>query len=453
MRVFSTGAVLALSSLASAMMPTNRPVVLSDNAEYIPDRYIVVLQDGLSSEQVDLHLNWVSAVVLPSAYSTSESSQYGIKDVFNFKHKDFKGYFGEFPLDVIQSLTRNENVKYIEPDMVVRTMRSYTFDLSHKSSQKDSSSSSEEEEEVDSPSTKMSESAIGASQLETHAPWGLARISHRHWENETDHDLYPYYETTGENVTAYIVDTGCNVDHNDFEGRASWGVSTVDEGMFDGNGHGTHVSATVAGKKYGVAKKANIVAIKVLSSEGSGSTSGVIKGIEWAAEHHTERAKKSKDGKAKSVANMSLGGGRSRALDHAVDAAVAAGIHFAVAAGNENQDACNTSPAASQHAITVGASTITDRRAWFSNWGRCVDIFAPGKDILSAWKGSKSATNVISGTSMASPHICGVLASYISRPEYEDLDPSEIKELITKKLSTKGAILGLIGRASHTKNR
>jgi cerevisin len=224
------------------------------------------------------------------------------------------------------------------------------------------------------------------------------------------------------------VDTGINIHHHDFGGRAEWGATIPDgDEDVDGNGHGTHCAGTIAGAKYGVAKKAKVVAVKVLRSNGSGSMSDVIKGIEFVALQHQEQVNKS--GKAKSVANMSLGGGRSRALDRVVDAAVEAGVVFAVAAGNDGSDACNYSPAASKLAITVGASTVDDTNAWFSNNGKCVDVFAPGKDITSTWIGSDSATNTISGTSMASPHIAG-LSALVLGEDSSDMTPKQVKDYI-----------------------
>lgn len=244
---------------------------------------------------------------------------------------------------------------------------------------------------------------------------------------------------------------GTNVDHVDFEGRASWGktIPTGDEDL-DGNGHGTHCSGTVAGKKFGVAKKAHVYAVKVLKSNGSGTMSDVVKGVEWAATAHTETVSAAKKGKKKgfkgSVANMSLGGGASRTLDLAVNAAVDAGLHFAVAAGNDNADACKYSPAAAKNAVTVGASTLADERAYFSNFGKCTDIFAPGLNILSTWVGSKYATNIISGTSMASPHICGLLAYLLSlQPASDsayavaDITPKHLKADIIA-ISTRNAL-------------
>jgi cerevisin len=288
-------------------------------------------------------------------------------------------------------------------------------------------------------------------EVEKNAPWGLARISHRDSLSFGTFNKYLYAEEGGEGVDAYVIDTGTNVDHVDFEDRANWGKTIPqNDADEDGNGHGTHCSGTIAGKKYGVAKKANVYAVKVLRSNGSGTMSDVVKGVEWAAEAHIKKAKDAKSGKVKgfkgSVANMSLGGGSSRTLDLAVNAAVDAGIHFAVAAGNDNADACSYSPAAAEKAVTVGASTLGDERAYFSNYGKCTDIFAPGLNILSTWIGSKYAVNTISGTSMASPHIAGLLAYYVSlQPSsdsafaVEEITPKKLKEaLIT--VATSGAL-------------
>jgi cerevisin len=260
---------------------------------------------------------------------------------------------------------------------------------------------------------------------------------------------YLYTADGGEGVDVYVIDTGTNVDHVDFEGRASWGktIPSGDEDK-DGNGHGTHCSGTVAGKKYGVAKKAHVKAVKVLRSNGSGSMSDVVKGVEYAAESHSEQVEKAKKGKRKgfkgSTANMSLGGGKSPLLDQAVNAAVDAGIHFAVAAGNDNADSCNYSPAAAAKAVTVGASTLIDERAYFSNFGKCNDIFAPGLDIKSTWIGSKYAVNTISGTSMASPHIAGLLAYLLSLQPAKD-SAFAVAEITPKKLKENLIAVGTVG--------
>lgn len=285
--------------------------------------------------------------------------------------------------------------------------------------------------------------------LEKNAPWGLARISHRESLSFGSFNKYLYAADGGEGVDVYVIDTGTNIDHVDFEGRASWGktIPTDDEDV-DGNGHGTHCSGTIAGKKYGVAKKANVYAVKVLKSNGSGTMSDVVQGVEWAATQHIKKVKDAKAGKAKgfkgSAANMSLGGGKSVTLDKAVNAAVDAGIHFAVAAGNDNADSCNYSPAAAEKAVTVGASTLADERAYFSNYGKCNDIFAPGLNILSTWIGSKYAVNTISGTSMASPHVAGLLAYFLSLQPASD-SAFAVAEITPKKLKENLIAIGTQG--------
>ena len=293
----------------------------------------------------------------------------------------------------------------------------------------------------------------GSPDLEKNAPWGLARISHRDSLSFGTFNKYLYSEDGGEGVDVYVIDTGTYIDHVDFDGRAYWGktIPPNDEDL-DGNGHGTHCSGTIAGKKYGVAKKANIYAVKVLKSNGSGSMSDVVKGVEWAALSHANKVELAKKGKGKkgfkgSTANMSLGGSKSTTLDLAVNAAVDAGLHFAVAAGNDNADSCNYSPASAEKAVTVGASTLADERAYFSNFGKCNDIFAPGLNILSTWTGSKYATNTISGTSMASPHIAGLLAYFLSLQPSKD-SAFAVPEITPKQLKENVLAIATVGSLS-----
>eukprot|EP01120_Amphizonella_sp_Union-15-10_P008934 TRINITY_DN329_c0_g1_i7.p1 TRINITY_DN329_c0_g1~~TRINITY_DN329_c0_g1_i7.p1 ORF type:complete len:391 (-),score=83.36 TRINITY_DN329_c0_g1_i7:48-1220(-) len=233
------------------------------------------------------------------------------------------------------------------------------------------------------------------------ATWGISRVSLRGAPQPTN--TYRY-SRDGSGVRAFVVDTGILVSHSDFEGRATWGTSVVTgESNTDLNGHGTHVAGTIGGKTYGIAKKVNLVAVKVLGQNGSGSTTGIVSGLEWVAKN----AKANKD-----TCNMSLGGGASTAFDNAVNNLVTGGVFTAVAAGNEDQNACNVSPARATNAFTVGSTSqgtgTTDPRSSFSNWGPCVNIFAPGEAITSTWIGSNTAIRTISGTSMASPHVCGV---------------------------------------------
>jgi subtilisin family serine protease len=255
------------------------------------------------------------------------------------------------------------------------------------------------------------------------ATWGLDRIDSR----EGLDGVYTA-PNDGSGVHVYIVDTGINSKHLEFKGRVGKGFSAIKKGgSEDCNGHGTHVAGTTAGTKYGVAKKAIVHPVRVLDCKGSGYNSGVIEGVEWVTKNHIKPA----------VANMSLGGGASKSLDLAVEKAVESGVVFVVAAGNENQDACKVSPARTPDAITVGASDADDERAYFSNFGDCVDIFAPGVQIDSAWIGGKNAKNTISGTSMASPHIAGAVALYLH--ENPNADPKEVEAWL-KASSTQGII-------------
>ncbi|MFD5030211.1 S8 family serine peptidase [Streptomyces sp. NPDC058405] len=243
-----------------------------------------------------------------------------------------------------------------------------------------------------------------ADATQTNPPsWGLDRIDQKNLPLDS---RYTYPDSAGQGVTAYIIDTGVRITHSDFGGRASNGYDAVDNDNVaqDGNGHGTHVAGTVAGTSYGVAKKAKIVAVRVLDNNGSGTTAGVVAGIDWVARNAVKPA----------VANMSLGGGADSALDTAVRNAIAAGVTFAVAAGNDGLNASSYSPARVTEAITVGSTTSTDARSSFSNTGTVLDIFAPGSSITSSWNTSDSATNTISGTSMATPHVAGAAALYLA---------------------------------------
>lgn len=235
---------------------------------------------------------------------------------------------------------------------------------------------------------------INALTTQSGATWGITRISH----TSRTGSGYVYDTSAGEGTCSYIIDTGIYTQHPDFGGRATFLANYADSSNTDGNGHGTHVAGTVGGTTYGVAKKTKLYGVKVLDASGSGTNSGVISGMNFVAT----------DAKTRScpkgaVANMSLGGGKSTAVNQAAAALVRSGVFLAVAAGNSGANAANYSPASESTACTVGATTSSDSVASYSNWGNLVDVFAPGTDITSTWIGGR--TNTISGTSMASPHI------------------------------------------------
>ncbi|MFD6076611.1 S8 family peptidase [Streptomyces hydrogenans] len=246
---------------------------------------------------------------------------------------------------------------------------------------------------------------VRADATQTNAPWGLDRIDQASLPLS---GTYTYPDSAGAGVTAYVIDTGVRISHGELAGRAVNGYDAVegDTVAQDGNGHGTHVATTIAGSTYGVAKAAKVVAVRVLDANGSGTTAGVVAGIDWVTSHHAAGAP--------AVANLSLGGGASTTLDNAVKRSIADGVTYAVAAGNSGVNARNSSPARVTEALTVGATGNTDAKASWSNYGAVLDLFAPGVSITAGWHTSDTATNTISGTSMAAPHVAGAAAVYLA---------------------------------------
>lgn len=391
---------------------TNPPAAFHAQAarKHIKDNYMVVLKDGVDATTFLNHRQAVASAQDQASAQLADKEAHGIRHIYDSTGV-FQGYAGQFTPDVLAYIRAHPEVDYVEQDSIVTTQ------------EMESDNSRVWPQGYDAHfSTLPDDGGLSTQSVEKGAPWGLVRVSHREEVSFKNFGQYLYNSHGGEGVTAYVIDTGININHDEFEGRARWGKTMPSDGDYDGNGHGTHCAGTIGSRKYGVAKKAELVAVKVLGAGGSGSMSDVTGGVLWALEDAKKQtramAANPSSTKAKRhrgfVANMSLGGGRSPSLDKAVNGAVTGGLHFAVAAGNENQDACNVSPAGAENPITVGASTMADIRASFSNVGKCVDVFAPGLNILSTWNQGNSSTNTISGTSMATPHVVGMLAYLLS---------------------------------------
>ncbi|KAI1141914.1 oryzin precursor [Hypoxylon sp. FL0543] len=341
----SLGALLAAPFVALAAP------ILEARGDAIPGKWIAVLKPESATANL---------------LSTRTDILGGVSPEHTYKIGSFQGYSISASDTAINSIAGLTEVAYIEPDSIV---------------------------------------SISSLKTQDAAPWGLARISSR----TPGTSEYKYDESAGEGTYAYIIDTGIFIDHPDFEGRASFGANFVEGNSndTDENGHGTHVAGITGSTTYGVAKKTNLVAVKVLNAAGSGAISQVIAGLQWAVDNATSEQRI-----GKAVANISLGALRilSSAVNTAAAAAVEAGLFLAVAAGNGDMDASLYSPASEPTVCTVGATQADDSRAEFSNWGSLIDVFAPGVDIISTW--NNGSTGIISGTSMATPHITG-LGAYL----------------------------------------
>ena len=262
--------------------------------------------------------------------------------------------------------------------------------------------------------------AVSATDTQFDAPWGLDRIGQR----DLPLNGAFTFTATGSGVNVYVIDSGIRATHQEFGGRASRVFDAFGGDGDDGNGHGTHVAGTIGGSTYGVAKDVQLFGVRVLDEQGDGTISGVVAGVDWVTANHAKPA----------VANMSLGGAASRTLDTAVRNSVAAGVTYVVSAGNDNVNAANASPARVAEAITVGATDIRDNRAWFSNYGSALDVFAPGVNIISTWIGSDTATATLSGTSMAAPHVAGAAALFLQGDP--QASPAAVSEAITSSATT-----------------
>jgi serine protease len=377
-----TLAVTAALSYSSVQANEYQATLLQvDESRAIKDKYIVVFN---TPSVLNLE-NQQSIATFATQQGTSLNNKYDVKIQNNFGSV-LNAVLVDASEKQIKQLLSDPSVAYIEQDQM------------------------------------MYATPIEAQGDQPNATWGLDRIDQRSGSLDGNY----HYDFDGTGVTAYVVDTGVLNTHNEFGGRSSSGYDFVDNdsNSTDCNGHGTHVAGTIAGSTYGVAKNVNIVGVRVLGCNGSGTNSGVIQGINWVKNNAS----------GPSVANMSLGGGASQATDDAVNSAVAAGITFVVAAGNDNSNACNYSPARAANAITVGSTANGDSRSSFSNYGNCLDIYAPGSSITSAWYNSNSATNTISGTSMAAPHVAGVAALYLD--ENNNLSTSQVESLLNSRASS-----------------
>lgn len=342
-------------------------------ARLVRDQYIVVFKDTVRD--------------VPGL-ADRLAKDHGGMPLFVYEHA-LKGFAVSLPEQAAAALARNPNVAYVEPDSVVTAFAT-----------------------------------------QANPTWGLDRIDQRSLPLDRSYT----YDLTGHGVTAYIIDTGIRTTHSEFGGRAVSGYDFVDGDAVadDCNGHGTHVAGTVGGATYGVAKGVSLVAVRVLGCDGSGATSGVIAGIDWVTANADRPA----------VANMSLGGGVSTSLDSAIKRSISSGVAYAVSAGNGNslgiaQNACNYSPARVAEAMTISATDSTDKKASWANYGSCVDWFAPGVSITSAWNSNDSATRTISGTSMATPHTTGVAAVYLQT--HTAASPAEVRDALFAA-TTKGVV-------------
>ncbi|KND91060.1 Alkaline proteinase [Tolypocladium ophioglossoides CBS 100239] len=345
----------------------------SQHGKSIEGKYIITLKSGLQTRDLDNHLEWVNGV---HKRGLNAQQFKGVEVTYGGEY-DFNGYAGHFDKATIAEIRKNPDVAAVEEDQI--------WDLAF----------------IQDETITLEKKALTT---QRGAPWGLGTISHR-TSGSTD---YIHDTNAGLNTFAYVVDTGVRLTHQEFEGRAVFGYTAFPGDTADTFGHDTHVAGTIGGKTYGVAKKAQIVAVKVFQGSSS-ATSIILQGFNWAANDIVAKGRANN-----SAINMSLGGSKSEAFNSAVNAASSKGVLSIVAAGNEAQDAANVSPASAATAVAVGALDSSWSIASYSNFGTTLKIFAPGSNVLSAWYRSDTDTNTISGTSMATPHTVGLALNAIS---------------------------------------
>ncbi|KAF2129685.1 subtilisin-like protein [Dothidotthia symphoricarpi CBS 119687] len=392
---------LYIGALLPAVLAAPAPITRRD--DIIEGKYIITLKPGVDANGVESHLNWVSDV---HKRSFAKRDTVGVEKTYAIK--DWKAYAGEFDDATIAEIKASPDVALVEPDTIAYLWY----------------------EQADA---KLEKKALTT---QTGATWGLGAISHRTGSSTS----YIYDTTAGEGTYAYIVDSGINIAHTQFGGRATLGYNAAGGEHTDTLGHGTHVSGTIGGTTYGVAKRTNLISVKVFTGS-SGSTSVILAGFNWAVNDITSKSRT-----ARSAINLSLGGQASTTWTNAIQAAYTQGVLSVVAAGNGDANGnplpvSSQSPANAPNAITVAAADSSFRPASFTNYGAGVDLFAPGVGITSAWIGSTTATSTISGTSMACPHIVG-LAVYLQALEGLST-PAAVTNRI-KALATTGRITGTL---------
>ncbi|KAF9431480.1 serine protease [Entomortierella beljakovae] len=409
--------VLLTASCSSAITFTQTdslaPIISLTNAEVIPDSYLVVLKENVLAND---HSSWFRDLYEKDItkngawHSLSDKGDLGgVRHIYDIG--SFQGIAGRFRPEVLDEIRRNPYVDYVEHDQVVYP-----------------------------------------AEIQKNAPWGLARISHRDSLNYKTKSKYDHNPDGGEGITVFVIDSGILLTHQEFEGRASWGatfLNTRDPIDEDEMGHGTHCAGTVAGATFGVAKKAQLVAVKVIGWDGMGTGSDLLAGLDYVYKRHLSHKEQRGSKYRGSVVSMSLIYQKSKTMNRALQNAADGGLHFAVAAGNYNEDACDFSPSSSEAAVTVGASNFNNEKADFSSYGPCVDVFAPGVGVLSAGIRNNQDSELGSGTSMATPHVAGLIAYYLSLIPRNGsafysgtISPPNMKRLL-KETATRGVLKGV----------